>query len=87
MPADAAASAPHRRRVVWGHEAIGKVIDRKVSEVRWLIHEKRIRVRKHGKRTFSAIEDELLEDVAGERLPVEDDTEEKLQRQVSKLVP
>jgi hypothetical protein len=58
-----------RRRVLWGVPAFAQVINRSVSETRWLIKQKRLRVKKHGARTFSAIEDELLEDVAGEKFP------------------
>jgi hypothetical protein len=58
-----------RVRVLWGVEAFAKAIGRSVSETRWLIRQKRLRVKKHGARTYSALEHELIEDVAGERLP------------------
>jgi hypothetical protein len=59
------------RRVVWGLEGIGGVINRTEEEVRWLIRQRRIRVRRHGPRTLSAIEDELIEDCGGEILEAE----------------
>jgi len=72
---DASAAAEVREpRVVWGIEAIGQTIGRSPSAVRWLIQTGRLRVRRHGRRTFSAIADELIEDVSGEyRVP--DETE------------
>jgi len=58
-------------RVVWGIEGpggIAETINRSPSETRWLIKNRRIRVKKHGRRTFSALEHELIEDCAGELL-------------------
>jgi hypothetical protein len=54
------------RRVVWGLEGIAGVINRTKEETRWLIKKRRVRVKRHGHRTLSAIEDELLEDCSGE---------------------
>jgi hypothetical protein len=56
---------PSLRRVIWGLPNIASTIQRSVPETRWLIKQKRLRVRKHGHRTFSALEDELLEDCSG----------------------
>jgi len=56
-------------RVVWGIEGpggIAETINRSPSETRWLIKNRKIRVKKHGRRTYSALEHELLEDCAGE---------------------
>lgn len=68
MP-DNIATQPGPVRVLWGVEAFAKAIGRSVPETRWLIRQKRLRVKKHGARTYSALEHELIEDVAGERLP------------------
>jgi hypothetical protein len=54
-----------RVRVLWGVEAFAKAIGRSVPETRWLIRQKRLRVRKHGARTYSALEHELIQDVSG----------------------
>ena len=54
-----------RPRVAWGYTAIGVAIDRTKEEAKWLAKTGRIRVRKHGHRTVSALIDHLLEDVAG----------------------
>jgi hypothetical protein len=59
-------------RVVWGIEGkggIAAVINRTPAETRWLIKNRKLRVKKHGRRTFSALEHELIEDCAGEKLP------------------
>jgi hypothetical protein len=59
-----------RVRVVWGIEGAGGIaetIERTPAQTRWLIKNKKLRVRRHGRRTFSALEHELLEDVAGEK--------------------
>lgn len=56
-------------RVVWGIEGpggIAETINRSPSETRWLIKNRKIRVKRHGRRTYSALEHELLEDCAGE---------------------
>ena len=66
----AAPSRPVRVRVVWGIEGpggIAETINRSPSEARWLIKKRRIRVKRHGPRTYSALEHELLEDCAGDR--------------------
>ena len=53
-------------KVVWGLETgIARTINAKPARVRWLVKNKKLRVRQHGPRTFSALEHELLEDVAG----------------------
>jgi hypothetical protein len=60
--------SPHVR-VVWGIEGpggIAETINRSPSETRWLIQQKRLRVKRHGPRTYSALEHELIEDCAGE---------------------
>jgi hypothetical protein len=54
-----------RVRVLWGVAAFAKAIGRSVPETRWLIRQKRLRVRKHGARTYSALEHELIQDVSG----------------------
>jgi len=56
-------------RVVWGIEGpggIAETIARTPSQVRWLIKNRKLRVKRHGRRTYSALEHELLEDCAGE---------------------
>jgi hypothetical protein len=55
-------------RVIWGIEGpggIAETINRSPAAVRWLIKNRRIRVKRHGRRTFSALEHELIEDCAG----------------------
>jgi hypothetical protein len=52
-------------RVAWGYEGIGQAIDRTKEEAKWLAKQGRLRVRKHGHRTVSALVEHLLEDVAG----------------------
>jgi hypothetical protein len=62
-------AARRASRVVWGIEGpggIAETINRSPSQARWLIKNRRLRVKQHGRRTFSALEHELLEDVAGE---------------------
>jgi hypothetical protein len=57
-----------RVRVVWGIEApggIAETIRRSPAQTRWLIKNKKIRVKRHGPRTYSALEHELIEDCAG----------------------
>jgi hypothetical protein len=59
-----------RVRVVWGIEGkggIAETIERTPAQTRWLIKNKKLRVKKHGRRTYSALEHELLEDVSGEK--------------------
>jgi len=58
-------------RVVWGVAAIAATINRSTSETRWLIKQRRLRVKQHGRRTFSALEHELFEDVSGGPLAAE----------------
>jgi hypothetical protein len=65
-----------RARVAWGYDAIGGAIDRTAEEAKWLAKTGRIRVRKHGHRTVSALVDHLLEDVAGESQKKEEEVEE-----------
>jgi hypothetical protein len=58
-----------RSRVIWGIEGSGGIaatINRTPAQARWLIKNKKLRVKRHGPRTYSALEHELLEDVAGE---------------------
>jgi hypothetical protein len=54
-----------RARVAWGYEAIGREIDRTKEEAKWLAKQGRLRIRRHGHRTVSALVEHLLEDVAG----------------------
>jgi hypothetical protein len=56
-------------RVVWGLDAIAKTIGVEVAQARWLISQGKLRVKKHGHRTVSALEHELIQDCAGEKLP------------------
>jgi hypothetical protein len=58
-------SPPPRHRVVWGYPAMADVLDTSTSRVRWLAGQGLLRIRKHGRRTVSALEHELLEDCAG----------------------
>jgi hypothetical protein len=53
-------------RVVWGHDGIAARLNISVAKVRWLIAQGKLRVKKHGHRTYSALEHELIEDCAGE---------------------
>jgi len=65
-----ASRAPH---VVWGIEGpggIAETIGRSPSQTRWLISQGKLRVRKHGHRTYSALAHELIEDCAGEKSSV-----------------
>jgi hypothetical protein len=66
----AAVEATPQPRVVWGIEAIARVINRSPSQVRWLVQNRKLRVKRLGRRTFCGIEHELLEDVSGE-IPAE----------------
>jgi hypothetical protein len=62
------AVARRTSRVVWGIEGpggIAETINRTPAQVRWLIKKRRLRVKHHGLRTYSALEHELFEDVAG----------------------
>jgi hypothetical protein len=55
--------------VVWGVEGpggIAETINRTPAEARWLIKLGKLRVKKHGRRTISALRRHLLEDCAGE---------------------
>jgi len=61
-------AAPRGVRVIWGIEqkgGIAQTINASPARTRWLIKQKKLRVKQHGPRTFSALEHELLEDVAG----------------------
>ena len=73
-----AAVAARSTRVVWGIETPGGIAatnGRTPAQTRWLIKIGKLRVKQHGRRTFSALEHELLEDVAGE-IPSEANTTE-----------
>jgi len=52
--------------ILWGIEGIAAAIGCSVSRARWLIKQGRLRVQKHGRRTFSASRKQLHEDCAGE---------------------
>jgi hypothetical protein len=52
--------------IVWSLESIAAEIDRTVPQVRWLINQGKLRVRRHGRRTISASRKQLHEDCAGE---------------------
>ena len=55
--------------IVWGIEGphgIAAEIGRTVAQTRWLISQGKLRVKKHGRRTFSALRQHLIEDCAGE---------------------
>jgi hypothetical protein len=52
-------------RVAWGYEGIGREIGRTPQEVKWLVQQGRLRIRRHGHRTISALVEHLLEDCGG----------------------
>jgi len=55
--------------IVWGIEGPGGIaaeINRTPAQTRWLISQGRLRVKKHGHRTYSALREHLHEDCAGE---------------------
>jgi hypothetical protein len=55
--------------IIWGIEGprgIAAEIGRTVAQTRWLISQGKLRVKKHGRRTYSASRKQLHEDCAGE---------------------
>jgi hypothetical protein len=52
--------------IVWGLEGIATEINRTVPQVRWLIGQGKVRIKRHGRRTISASRKQLHEDCAGE---------------------
>jgi len=68
QPSEAPALSSSRSRVLWGIEGkdgIAEAINRTPAQTRYLISRGRLRVKKHGHRTYSALEEDLREDCAG----------------------